>query len=125
MFIRFGFEIDLKSAAPVPMLPALSTHTEMAGRLIGKDRVRIAPDVAARPYVDRSGNRITWIEAPAGATRLWTGGTGSGRSPRLCISTSRSGTAMADPTRWRQRCFLTGPVFAAISHIWRLPFAAP
>jgi transglutaminase-like putative cysteine protease len=72
MRIRFGFEIEVESTAPVPMLLALSSHSEMAGRLIGLDHVRVAPDCATHRYLDRFGNWITRLTAPAGLTRLWT-----------------------------------------------------
>ncbi|AZL60778.1 transglutaminase family protein [Tabrizicola piscis] len=77
MLIRFGFEIDLESTAPVPMLLALSTHGDLAGddpslRLIGQDHVRTSPDCDARRYKDRFGNWITRVVAPVGHTRLWT-----------------------------------------------------
>jgi transglutaminase-like putative cysteine protease len=77
MLIRFGFEIDVESTAPVPMLLALSTHSELTGndpslRLIGQDHVRTSPDCGARRYKDRFGNWITRVVAPVGHTRLWT-----------------------------------------------------
>ncbi len=71
MLIRFGFEIDIECAAPVPMLLALSTHSELDGRLIGKDEVRGPRDCDSRNYLDRFGNRITRIVAPAGPMKLW------------------------------------------------------
>lgn len=72
MLVRFGFEIDLESPVPVPLLLALSTHTELAGRVIGHDRVNATPGSEAHRYKDRFGNWITRIVAPVGATRLWT-----------------------------------------------------
>lgn len=71
MLIRFGFEIDVECTAPVPMLLALSTHTELEGRLIGDDYVRAPKECAGRTYIDRFGNRITRIVTPSGSTRLW------------------------------------------------------
>jgi transglutaminase-like putative cysteine protease len=71
MLIRFGFEIDIECAAPVPMLLALSTHSQVTGRVIGEDRVRAAEGSHMTTYVDRFGNRITRIIAPPGPTRLW------------------------------------------------------
>lgn len=71
MLIRFGFEIDIDCAAPVPMLLALSIPPEAHGHLIGTDHVRLTPDCASTTYNDRFGNRITRIVAPEGATRLW------------------------------------------------------
>ena len=71
MLVRFGFEIDIESTTPVPMLLALSTHSELEGRLIGEDYVRTPQDCDARTYVDRFGNRITRIVTPTGSTKLW------------------------------------------------------
>lgn len=71
MLIRFGFEIDIESPSDVPMLLALSIHTETQGRLIGEDFVRMSKGGASTEYVDRFGNRITRIVAPRGSTRLW------------------------------------------------------
>jgi transglutaminase-like putative cysteine protease len=72
MLIRFGFEIDLESSGQVPMLLALSTHSENAGRLIGDDRVRVSYGGDSHRYLDRFGNWITRIVAPYGPVRLWT-----------------------------------------------------
>lgn len=71
MLIRFGFEIDIESAGPVPMLLALSTHRELEGRLIGQDFVRLPEGCLQSTYIDRFGNRITRIEAPGGTIKLW------------------------------------------------------
>ena len=71
MLIRFGFEIELESTAPVPMLLALSTHSDMPGRLIGQDHVRVLPDCKTHRYLDRFGNWITRLVTPAGPYRLW------------------------------------------------------
>lgn len=71
MLIPFGFEIEVDSNGPVPMLLALSTHSEGAGRLIGEDRVRCSPPIPRREFLDRFGNRVTRIVAPGGPSRLW------------------------------------------------------
>ena len=71
MLIRFGFEIDIECTAPVPMLLALSTHSELEGRLIGEDFVRAPRECEGSTYLDRFGNRITRIVAPNGSTKLW------------------------------------------------------
>lgn len=71
MLIRFGYEIDIECMVPVPMVLALSTHSELRGRLIGLDFVRAPGESSPWTYVDRFGNRITRILAPAGSTRLW------------------------------------------------------
>lgn len=71
MLIRFGFEIDVECTAPVPMLLALSTHSELNGRLVGEDYVRAPQECESRTYLDRFGNRITRIVAQSGSTKLW------------------------------------------------------
>jgi len=71
MLIRFGFEIDIECSEPVPMLLALSAHTELQGRLIGLDFVRTPEASNAWVYLDRFGNRVTRMLAPIGSTKLW------------------------------------------------------
>ncbi len=75
MLIRFGFEINLESTAPVPMLLALSTHSDLVaglgGRLIGSDEVQVSPATPTHRYQDRFGNWITRVVAPVGQTRFW------------------------------------------------------
>lgn len=71
MLIRFGFEIDIECLAPVPMLLALSTHSELEGRLIGEDYVRAPRECEGSTYLDRFGNLITRIVVPKGSTKFW------------------------------------------------------
>lgn len=71
MLIRFGFEIVVECPAPVPMLLALSTHTEFEGRLIGSDHVRSTSMTPVTNYVDSYGNRISRAVADFGRTTFW------------------------------------------------------
>ena len=71
MLIRFGFEIDIESTTPVPMLLALSTHPDLDGRLIGEDYVRVPQGCPSNTYADRFGNRVTRIVTPTGSLKLW------------------------------------------------------
>jgi transglutaminase-like putative cysteine protease len=71
MLIRFGFEIMVDCPAPVPMLLALSTHTEFNGRLIGADFVRTTSMTPISVYVDHYGNRISRAVADQGRTTFW------------------------------------------------------
>lgn len=71
MLVRFGYEIDIECTSSVPMLLALSTHGDLEGRLIGEDFVRVPEGCAAEAYLDRFGNTITRILAPAAAIKLW------------------------------------------------------
>jgi transglutaminase-like putative cysteine protease len=71
MLIRVGFEIELESTTPVPMLLALSTHIDTPGRVIGSDHVHVSPNVLTHRYNDRFGNWITRLISLPGQTRLW------------------------------------------------------
>lgn len=71
MLIRIGFEITVSCPEPVPMLLALSVHSEFTGRLIGEDQVRNSRSQDIREYVDLFGNRITRATAPAGTSTFW------------------------------------------------------
>jgi transglutaminase-like putative cysteine protease len=71
MLIRVGFEIELESAAPVPMLLALSPFSEGLGRMIGNAEVQVEPQVLTHRYTDRFGNWITRLVAPTGQIRMW------------------------------------------------------
>lgn len=71
MLIRFGFEIDIESTAPVPMLLALSAHSDAQGRLIGEDYVRMPETCASSTYVDRFGNQMTRLVTPIGSLKIW------------------------------------------------------
>lgn len=71
MLIRIGYEINVYCELPVPMLLALSVHSDFEGRFIGEDKVRNAQAGQLREYVDRFGNRITRAIAPAGQSTFW------------------------------------------------------
>lgn len=71
MFIRFGFEITIECKAPVPMLLALSTHSEASGCFVGSDHVRASPEIPIEEYIDVFGNRISRLVAPPGKLVLW------------------------------------------------------
>ncbi len=71
MLIRIGFEINISCNLPVPMLLALSVHSDFKGRFIGEDRVRNSYTSQLREYVDSFGNRITRVIAPAGQSTFW------------------------------------------------------
>ena len=71
MLIRIGFEINISCDLPVPMLLALSVHSDFKGRFIGEDRVRNSNASQLREYVDSFGNRITRVIAPFGQSTFW------------------------------------------------------
>ena len=71
MLIRIGFEITVTCPGPVPMLLALSVHSDFPGRVIGSDHVRNISIPNIREYTDGYGNRITRVTAPAGVSTFW------------------------------------------------------
>lgn len=71
MLIRIGFEITVTCPEPVPMLLALSVHSDFAGRVIGSDHVRNISIPNIREYTDGYGNRITRVIAPTGVSTFW------------------------------------------------------
>ena len=52
MLIQIEFEINISCSLPVPMLLALSVHSDFKGRFIGEDRVRNSNTSEVREYVD-------------------------------------------------------------------------
>ena len=71
ILIRIGFEITVECSAPTPMLLALYPHGSNNRRMIGSDDIRTEPEIAVEDYTDMFGNRCARIEAPPGATTLW------------------------------------------------------
>lgn len=72
MLIRIGFEITVDCPKPTPMLLALRRHAADDGRrTIGSDHIRAEPGTSVEDYMDMFGNRCGRMEAPAGATTLW------------------------------------------------------
>ncbi|MFN0263096.1 transglutaminase-like domain-containing protein [Tepidamorphus sp. 3E244] len=71
MHIRIGYEIEISCEAAIPMLLAMSTHTEFAGRIIGSDNVRTSRDQTVEQYIDLYGNKISRIVAQPGVTTVW------------------------------------------------------
>jgi transglutaminase-like putative cysteine protease len=71
MLIRIGFEILVACTAPVPMLMALSTHSQFPGRIIGLDMVRSSGTNSIAEYIDSYGNRISRTVAETGRTTYW------------------------------------------------------
>ena len=71
MLVRFGFEISVQCAVPVPMTLALSPHSAFRARCIGSDRVQTEPHIPVDEYIDTFGNRMSRIVAPPGALTLW------------------------------------------------------
>jgi transglutaminase-like putative cysteine protease len=71
MLIRIGFEIIVSCQAPVPMLMALSTHSEFPGPIIGSDRVKSSGFDTITEYLDGFGNRVSRTVAAPGFTTYW------------------------------------------------------
>jgi len=66
MLIRIGFEIELDSTAPVPMLLALSTHSDTPGRMTGSHLVHLEPTVQPPRDIDPFGTPALFYAAIAG-----------------------------------------------------------
>lgn len=71
MLIRIGFEIAVDCPKPTPMLLALHPHVSEDRRMIGSDHIRAKPGTSVEGYMDMFGNRCARMQAPAGATTLW------------------------------------------------------
>jgi transglutaminase-like putative cysteine protease len=71
MLVRIGFEIIVSCQAPVPMLMALSTHSEFGGKITGSDAVRSSGAEPVVEYIDGFGNRISRTVAGEGFTTYW------------------------------------------------------
>jgi transglutaminase-like putative cysteine protease len=70
MLIHCGYAITLECTQPTSMLLHLNVHTDRAGDLRSPDMLKVTPHVPLRQYVDRFGNIVTRLEAPAGAIRF-------------------------------------------------------
>ncbi|MFB3102806.1 MAG: transglutaminase family protein, partial [Alphaproteobacteria bacterium] len=53
------------------MLLALYPHPSNNRRMIGSDHIRTEPEATVEEYTDIFGNRCARLEAPPGATTLW------------------------------------------------------
>ena len=71
ILIRIGFEIAVDCPKPTPMLLALYPHPSNNRRMIGSDHIRTEPEATVEEYTDIFGNRCARLEAPPGATTLW------------------------------------------------------
>ena len=70
MLVRAGYEIRLACDVPVPLVMALSPHTDMTARLRGTPGVCVDGGEVLPHFVDGYGNRITRHVCPAGTTTL-------------------------------------------------------
>ncbi|MGO3930235.1 transglutaminase-like domain-containing protein [Rhodopseudomonas pseudopalustris] len=66
MKIRAGYNIAFQCFQETPMNLLLSVHPSRQQHIIGEHKIRFAPDVPARDFVDMFGNICTRIVAPAG-----------------------------------------------------------
>ena len=53
------------------MLLAMYPHLLNNRRMIGSDHIRTEPEAAVEEYADMFGNRCARLQAPPGATTLW------------------------------------------------------
>ena len=71
ILIRIGFEIAVDCPKPTPMLLALYPHPSNNRWIIGSDHIRTEPAATVAEHTDMLGNRCARLEAPLGATTLW------------------------------------------------------
>ncbi len=71
MLIRFGFEIPVTCAVPVPMLLALSPHLDCQAWFVTSTALHFEPEVTTSSYRDLFDNEITRLVMPAGDTTIW------------------------------------------------------
>ncbi|GAC1537647.1 MAG: transglutaminase family protein [Myxococcales bacterium] len=72
MQIRVGFELIYDCPQPTPMIFNLNVHSSRVGDLVGRDDLRVEPQVPISGYRDSFGNWCTRIVAPQGRTRITT-----------------------------------------------------
>jgi len=70
MLIRIGFDMEFTLHAPTSMVLALHTHPSVDHRLQTPQYVATQPAVSVRTFLDRAGNRLARVLAPAGTFRL-------------------------------------------------------
>ena len=74
MLIRFGFEIEIETTEPVPILLALSTRPELADDIVFGREIQFSDQIQTHSYLDRFGNRIIRLVAPGGKLAMWSDG---------------------------------------------------
>src|SRR5205814_3648100 len=70
MLIKIGYELIFDIPSPVNILMALYVRPEVAHVLTQPEWIIAEPDIAVQSYIDKYGNRIGRIFAPAGKLRL-------------------------------------------------------
>lgn len=70
MLIRAGFDIELETEAPTPMLALLNVRPERQGDLRTPEVLQTDPPVPVRTFIDGFGNVGSRFTAPKGGIRL-------------------------------------------------------
>lgn len=70
MLIRTGFDIAIGVNQPTAFMMMLSVHPDQRDKLRATHAMRFSPELASRDYVDRFGNTVTRMLAPAGVTTV-------------------------------------------------------
>lgn len=70
MQIQIGYDLQFDLPAPVNMLLAMFVRPELASSLTSPEYLQVEPEAPVHTYIDRFGNRIGRILAPAGRLQL-------------------------------------------------------
>jgi transglutaminase-like putative cysteine protease len=70
MFIRLGYDIRFRIAAPVPFIALLNVHSSREADLREPDILRTEPELFIDQYTDSFGNKCSRFVAPPGELRL-------------------------------------------------------
>jgi transglutaminase-like putative cysteine protease len=70
MQIRYGFDIALELAQPATILAMMDVHSDSRHRIAKETDLRLSPAIAADRFIDRRGNMVRRLSAPAGRLSL-------------------------------------------------------
>ena len=70
MQIRYGFDIALELAQPATILAMMDVHSDSRHRIAKETDLRLSPAFAADRFIDRHGNMVRRLSAPAGRLSL-------------------------------------------------------
>ncbi len=68
--IQFGYELTYEFPAPTDVILLLHLRPELNSRLIGREVLKVSPNVPYTTFIDAFGNRATRLTAPAGRLEL-------------------------------------------------------
>jgi hypothetical protein len=70
MDIRYGFDIALELPQPATILAMMDVHSDFRHCIAEETQFELSPGVAADRFVDRRGNIVRRLSAPAGTISL-------------------------------------------------------